>query len=148
MATARSAAARDLLLERGLLDEGLPHYALNMEPRNSPGDTTKAINEELGKRSGWILTIAVGFAVQILSIVIGLKTVGPLCGSPLLPDSRAAEMADLQLRTTGLAAECYRNIDSASVPVWVLMALGIGLVLTGVAVRIVGIRRSMDRTRT
>ena len=42
-------------------------------------------------------------------------------------------MADLQMRTTGLVAECYRNINSAAVPVWILTALGIGLVLTGVA---------------
>ncbi|WP_163164022.1 hypothetical protein [Arthrobacter sp. Alg241-R88] len=119
-----------------------------MAVRDSPGNTTKAVHRDLGQRRGWILTIAVGFAVQILSVVIGLKTVGPLCGSPLLPQSRAAEMADLQLRTTELAAECYRNIDSASVPVWFLMALGIGLVLTGVAVRIVAIRRSIDPTRS
>lgn len=91
------------------------------------------------------MTVAVGFALHVLSIVIGLRTVGPLCGSPLLPQSEAAEMADLRMRTTGLAAECYRNIDAATVPVWILMALGIGLVLTGVAVRIVGIRRSVDR---
>ncbi|MNG36189.1 hypothetical protein D3C84_1231390 [compost metagenome] len=51
------------------------------------------------------------------------------------------------MRSTGLAAECYRNIDAASVPVWILMALGIGLVLTGVAVRIVGIRRSFAQSR-
>lgn len=91
------------------------------------------------------MTIAIGFALHILSFVIGLKTVGPLCGSPLLPQSHAAEMTDLQMQTTGLAAECYRNIDSAAVPVWILMAMGIGLVLTGVAVRIVGILRSVDR---
>ncbi|TLM74935.1 hypothetical protein [Pseudarthrobacter sp. NamB4] len=118
-----------------------------MAVRIFPGDPTKAINQELAQRRGWILTVAVGFAVQILSIVIGLKTVGPLCGSPLLPQSRAAEISDLQQRTTGLAAECYRSIDAASVPVWILMALGIGLVLTGVAVRIIGIRRSLNRTR-
>ncbi|WP_258802350.1 hypothetical protein [Pseudarthrobacter sp. NS4] len=119
-----------------------------MEVRDSPGNATKAIDQELSQRRGWILTIVVGFALHILSIVIGLRTVGPLCGSPLLPQSNAAEMADLQLRTTGLAAECYRNIDSAATPVWILMAVGIGLVLTGVAVRIVGIRRSVDRSRT
>jgi len=45
-----------------------------------------------------------------------------------------------------LAAECYRNIDAATVPVWILMTLGISLVLVGVAVRIVGIRRSVDRS--
>jgi hypothetical protein len=116
-----------------------------MEDRDSQGDLTKDIDQELSQRRGWILTIAVGFALHILSFVLGLKTVGPLCGSPLLPQSNAAEMADLQLRTTGLAAECYRDIDSATVPVWILMAVGIGLVLTGVVVRIVGIRRSVAR---
>ena len=110
-----------------------------------PESTTRTINQELSRRRGWILTIAVGFALQLLSIVIGLKAVGPLCGSPLLPHSRAAEISDAQGHTVGLATECYRNIDSASVPVWVVMALGIGLVLTGVAVRIVGIRRSVAR---
>jgi hypothetical protein len=121
-------------------------YALTMEVGASLGNTTKAINQELGKRRGWILMIVVGFAVHILSFVIGLKTVGPLCGSPLLPQSRAAELVDAQLHSTGVAAECYRNIDSASVPVWILMAVGIGLVLAGVTVRLVGIRRSVNRT--
>ena len=116
-----------------------------MEVRDSPGNATRDINQELSQRRGWILTIAVGFALHILSFVIGLKTVGPLCGSPLLPQSHAAEMVDSQM-ANGLAAECYRNIDSAAVPVWTLMALGIGLVLTGVAVRIVGIRRSVVRS--
>jgi len=110
-----------------------------------PESTTKNINQELSQRRGWLLTIAVGFALQLLSFVIGLKAVGPLCGSPLLPHSGAAEFSDAQGQTAGLATECYRNIDSASVPVWIVMALGIGLVLTGVAVRIVGIRRSVAR---
>ena len=117
-----------------------------MEVRDSPGDATRDINQELSQRRGWLLTVAVGFALHILSFVIGLKTVGPLCGSPLLPNSTAAEMADVQMRTTGLAAECYRNIDAATVPVWILMTLGISLVLVGVAVRIVGIRRSVNRS--
>lgn len=121
-----------------------PHYALSMAVREPEG-TTRSINQELGQRRGWILTIAVGFALQLLSFVVGLKAVGPLCGSPLLPNSRAAEISDAQGQTVGLATECYRNIDTASVPVWILMALGIGLVLTGVAVRIVGIRRSVAR---
>jgi hypothetical protein len=120
-------------------------YALTMEVRDSPVDRTKAINEELGKRRGWILTLAIGFAVYILSVVIGLQTAGPLCGSPLLPQSLTAEMFDSQ-HGTGMAAKCYRNIDSASVPVWILMALGIGLVVAGVTVRIVSIRRSDDGT--
>ncbi|HET7780977.1 MULTISPECIES: hypothetical protein [Micrococcaceae] len=110
-----------------------------------PEATTRNINQELTQRRGWILTIAVGFALQLLSFVIGLKPVGPLCGSPLLPNSRAAEISDAQGQTVGLATECYRQIDSASVSVWIVMALGIGLVLTGVAVRIVGIRRSVAR---
>lgn len=110
-----------------------------------PEGTTRKINQELGQRRGWILTIAVGFALQLLSFVIGLKAAGPLCGSPLLPHSRAAEISDAQGQTVGLAAECYRSIGSASGPVWIVMALGIGLVLAGVAVRIVGIRRSVAR---
>lgn len=117
-----------------------------MAVRDSPGNATQDINQELSQRRGWLLTVAVGFALYILSFVIGLKTVGPLCGSPLLPQSRAAEISDAQMQTTGAAAECYRNIDAAAVPVWILMALGIGLILTGVAVRIVGIRRSFARS--
>lgn len=130
--------------ERRYFGEGWGHYALNMAVRD-PESTTRNINEELGQRRGWILTIAVGFALQLLSIVIGLKAVGPLCGSPLLPNSRAAEISDAQGQTAGMATECYRSIDAASAPVWIVMALGIGLVLTGVAVRIVGIRRSVAR---
>jgi hypothetical protein len=91
--------------------------------------------------------IVAGFAVHVLSFVLGLRTVGPLCGSPLIPQSRAAEIFDSLRQDTGVAAECYRNIDSASVPVWILMALGLGLVLTGITVRVVSIRRSGDGSR-
>ncbi len=122
-------------------------YALNMRVRDFRGNKTKAINQELSQRRGWLFTIAVGFAVYILGFVVGAKPAGPLCGSPLLPHSQAAEEAASQLETSGAAAECYRNIAAASVPVWILMALGICLVLTGVAVRIVGIRRSINRAR-
>ncbi len=107
---------------------------------------TPAVNPEPGTRRGWIWMTVAGFAAHILSLVFGLQTAGPLCGSPLLPQSRAAEMFDSQRHGTGVAAECYRNIDSASVPVWILMALGIGLVLTGITVRIVSIRRPGDGT--
>jgi hypothetical protein len=116
-----------------------------METRDPEGATSN-INQELSQRRGWLLVIAVGFGLYLLSIVLGLQPVGPLCGSPLLPQSRAAEISDLELGTSGLAAECYRSIDSASVPVWIIMALGVGLVLTGVAVRIVGIRRFIARS--
>lgn len=85
----------------------------------------------------WI--VAAGFDVYILGFVIGLQPSGPLCGSPLLPNSRAAELADLEQGGTA-AATCYRTIDSDSVPVWILMATGICLVLVGVVVRIVRIR--------
>lgn len=118
-----------------------------MEAQDSPGNKTKGLTENLRQRRGWIVTIAVGLALHVLSVVVGLRPAGPLCGSPLVPESRAAEEADAQLHITGLAAECYRNIDAAAVPVWSLMAVGIGLVLAGVAVRIVGIRRSINRTR-
>lgn len=118
-----------------------------MEVRDSSGDATETINQDLGQRRGWILTIIVGFVLHVCSVILGLQTAGPLCGSPLLPQSPAAEMADLQLQTTDLAASCYRSIDAAAVPVWILMTLGIGLVLTGVTVRIVGIRRSVVRSR-
>ncbi|WP_411376276.1 hypothetical protein ACLH0K_08155 [Arthrobacter sp. MPF02] len=118
-----------------------------MAVQDSAGNKTKGLNEDLRQRRGWIVTIAVGLALHVLSIVVGLRPAGPLCGSPLLPESRAAEEADAQMHITGLAAECYRNIDAAAMPVWSLMALGIGLVLAGVAVRIVGIRRSIDRNR-
>ncbi|MFC8522031.1 hypothetical protein [Pseudarthrobacter sp. NPDC057230] len=88
----------------------------------------------------WMWIVAAGFDVYILGFVIGLQPAGPLCGSPLLPNSHAAELADLEEAGKGAAATCYRAIDSDSVPVWTLMAIGIGLVLVGVVVRIVRIR--------
>lgn len=86
----------------------------------------------------WI--VAAGFDVYILGFVIGLQPSGPLCGSPLFPNSRAAEQLDFAQGNVGAAATCYRTIEADSVPVWILMALGVGLVLTGVVVRIVRIR--------
>ncbi|MEV7636343.1 hypothetical protein AB0N71_09225 [Pseudarthrobacter enclensis] len=114
-------------------------------PEEAPDkdNATRHINRELARRRGWMLTVAVGFALHLLSVVVGLKPVAPSCGSPLIPHSGAAELSDAQLVTTGLAAECYRTIDSAAVPVWLLMGAGIALVLAGVVVRIVGIRRSL-----
>lgn len=109
--------------------------------QGSRGNATRNIDKELSQRRGWLLTVAVGFALHILSIVIGLKPAGDLCGSPMVPNSGAAELSDAQLSTTGLAAQCYRDIAAAAVPVWTMMGLGICLVLVGVAVRIVGIRR-------
>ena len=120
-------------------------YAVTMEVRDSPGKpVTQAVNPEPGTRRGWIWTIVGGFAVDIFGFVLGLQKAGPPCGSPLIPQSQAAEMLDSLRQGTQAAAECYRKIDSASVPVWILMALGIGLVLTGITVRVVSIRRSGD----
>ena len=76
-------------------------------------------------------------------IVFGLQKTGPLCGSPLVPDSRAAEAFDALHRGAGAAASCYRSIGAAAVPTWVLVALGVVLVLAGVTVRIVAISRSV-----
>jgi hypothetical protein len=112
-----------------------------MAVQGSQDNATRNIDRELSRRRGWILTVAVGFALHILSIVIGLRPAGELCGSPLVPHSGAAELSDAQQSTTGLAAACYRDIATASAPVWMLMGAGIALVLAGVAVRIVGIRR-------
>jgi len=67
---------------------------------------------------------------------------GPLCGSPLIPESRPAEVFDALHRGAGAAAACYRSIGAASVPTWILIALGVLLVLAGVTVRIVSISRS------
>ena len=122
-------------------------YALTMEVRDSPRKpAAPAVNPEPGTPRGWIWMIVAGFAAHILSFVLGLQAAGPLCGSPLLPQSRAAEMFDSLRHGTGVAAECYRNIDAASVPVWILVALGLGLVLAGITVRVVSIRRSGDGT--
>ncbi len=90
----------------------------------------------------WMWIAAAGLDVYILGFVIGLQPAGPLCGSPLAPNSRAAELLDQQQGGGGAAAACYRSIDADSVPVWILLALGIALVIAGVAARIVIIRRS------
>ncbi|WP_457972995.1 SHOCT domain-containing protein [Arthrobacter sp. D1-17] len=92
-------------------------------------------------RRGWIWLIVAGFAVSIAGIIVGLQKVGPLCGSPLLPQSREAEIFDALRTGSRAAGECYRNIDAASVPTWVLIALGIVVVLIGVVIRVVAINR-------
>lgn len=96
----------------------------------------------LWQRRVWMWIAAAGLDVYILGFVIGLQPSGPLCGSPLVPNSRAAELLDQQQGGGGAAAACYRSIDADSVPVWILLALGIALVIAGVAARIVTIRRS------
>jgi len=89
----------------------------------------------------WLWLIGAGFAVLLAGIVFGLQRTGPLCGSPLIPDSRPAEVFDALHRGTAAAAGCYRSIGAAAVPTWILIALGVLLVLAGVAVRIVVISR-------
>lgn len=92
-------------------------------------------------RRGWIWLIATGFAVSIVGIIVGLQKAGPLCGSPLIPQSREAETFDALRTGSRAAGECYRNIDAAAIPTWILIALGILVVLTGVIVRVVTINR-------
>jgi hypothetical protein len=96
----------------------------------------------LWRRRMWMWIVAAGLDVYILGFVIGLQPSGPLCGSPLLRESHAAELIGLQKAGIGAAAVCYKNIDADSVPVWTLMALGVFMVIAGVAVRIIIIRRS------
>lgn len=92
-------------------------------------------------RRGWIWLIAAGFAGSIGGIIVGLQKVGPLCGSPLIPQSREAEIFDALRTGSRAAAECYRNIDAAAVPTWSLIALGVVAVLIGVVIRVVTINR-------
>lgn len=93
------------------------------------------------KRRGWMGLIVAGFVVSIIGIVVGLQPAGPLCGSPLVPKSTAAEMLDTLRSGSRAAADCYRSIDSAAVPVWILIVLGVIVVLTGVIIRVVSINR-------
>lgn len=99
---------------------------------------------DLRTRRGWIWLIVGGFAALVLGIIVGLQQTGPLCGSPLLPQSRPAEIYDSLRRGSKAAAECYRNIDAASVPTWGLIALGVVLVLAAVVIRVVSINRSSN----
>lgn len=116
-------------------------YARTMATHDSPPKPVIADTQGIWQRRTWIWTIAAGLDVYVLGFVIGLQPAGPLCGSPLLPDSRAAEQFDLQHPGAGAAAACYRDIASDSIPVWILIALGAVLVLAGVTVRLVSIRR-------
>jgi hypothetical protein len=95
----------------------------------------------------WLWLIGAGFAALLAGIVFGLQKTGPLCGSPLIPDSRAAEVFDALHRGAEAAAACYRTIGAAAVPTWILIALGVVLVLAGVTVRIVVISRSAAPSR-
>jgi hypothetical protein len=99
---------------------------------------------DLRTRRGWIWLIVAGFSVLVMGIIVGLQKTGPLCGSPLLPQSRPAEIYDSLRRGSKAAAECYRNIESASIPTWGLIALGVLLVLAAVVIRVVSINRNSD----
>lgn len=92
-------------------------------------------------RRGWVWLIAAGFSVSITGIIVGLQKAGPLCGSALMPQSRAAEIFDALRSRSRAAAECYRIVDSSAVPTWILIVLGIALVLAGVIIRVLSINR-------
>ena len=92
-------------------------------------------------RRGWVWLIAVGFAASIVGIVVCLQKAGPLCGSPLIPQSREAEILDALRPGSRAAGECYRNIDAAAIPTWTLIALGLVMVLIAVVIRVVTINR-------
>jgi hypothetical protein len=103
---------------------------------------TQTPKREPSTQRGWIRLIAAGFAVSIIGIIVGLQKAGPLCGSPLMPQSRAAEIFDSLTKSSGTAAECYRSIASAELPTWILIVLGIVVVLTGVFIRVLSLNRS------
>lgn len=92
-------------------------------------------------RRGWIWLIVAGFAVSVAGIIAGLQKAGPLCGSPLIPQSRQAEIFDALRSGSRVAGECYRRIDAAAAPTWMLIAAGIVVVLTAVVIRVVSINR-------
>ena len=75
-------------------------------------------------RRGWIWLIVAGFAVSVAGIIAGLQKAGPLCGSPLIPQSRQAEIFDALRSGSRVAGECYRRIDAAAAPTWMLIAAG------------------------
>lgn len=114
-----------------------------MAMQDSPAKTVTVRDKGPWRRRMWMWIVAAGLDVYILGFVLGLQPSGPLCGSPLLRESHAAELIGLQKAGIGAAAVCYKNIDADSVPVWTLMAVGVFLVMAGVAVRIVSIRRSV-----
>ncbi|UUL77399.1 hypothetical protein NG819_08010 [Pseudarthrobacter sp. Fe7] len=109
---------------------------------DSPAKTVTVRDKSPWRRRMWMWIVAAGLDVYILGFVLGLQPAGPLCGSPLLRESHAAELISLQKAGIGAAAVCYRNIDADAVPVWTLMALGVFIVMAGVAARIIIIRRS------
>jgi uncharacterized membrane protein len=101
----------------------------------------RTVQRDPRTRRGWIWLIAAGFSVSITGIIVGLQKAGPLCGSALMPQSRAAEIFDALRTGSRAASECYRRADSAAVPTWTLIVLGFALVLTGVIIRVVSINR-------
>jgi hypothetical protein len=105
------------------------------------GDMEGTVQPNPRTRRGWIWLIAAGFSVSITGIVVGVQKTGPLCGSALMPQSRAAEIFDALRSGSHAAAECYRSVDSAAAPTWTLIVLGIALVLAGVIIRVVSINR-------
>jgi hypothetical protein len=113
-----------------------------MEMRGTAAQPGPAGKLGLWQQRTWLWIVAAGLDIYILGVVIGLQPAGPLCGSPLIPTSKAAELVDLEQAGIGAAAACYRNIDSDSIPVWSLIALGVLLVVVGVVARIINIRRS------
>ncbi|MDR6557430.1 hypothetical protein J2809_001786 [Arthrobacter pascens] len=92
-------------------------------------------------RRGWIWLIVAGFAVSVAGIIVGLQKAGSLCGSPLIPQSRQAEIFDALRSGSRVAGECYRRIDAAAAPTWMLIAAGIVVVLAAVIIRVVSINR-------
>lgn len=78
---------------------------------------------------------------MVLGVITGLQKAGALCGSPLIPESSATEAFETLHRGSAAAAACYRSINSAALPTWIMIALGAFLVLAAVAIRIIEINR-------
>ena len=95
----------------------------------------------LGGRRGWLWIVTAGFAVLITGVISGLRKAGALCGSPLIPESRAAERFDALHPGSSAAAACYRTIESAAALTWLIIVLGVVLVLAGVILRILALNR-------
>jgi len=82
----------------------------------------------------------------VLGTVIGFQKAGALCGSPLYPQSPAAEMLDTFAGSHGAVADCRKVIAEHAVPTWGLIVLGVAVILLGILVRAVIMSRPSTLT--
>ena len=83
---------------------------------------------------GWIGGLTTALGIYLLARRI------PTCGSVLKPDLLNAELLDITYKTRRYTQDCLDQLDTATVPAWVVTCVGLLLIITAIIVAVIAKR--------